>query len=330
MILFLTRCLVGVGEAAYGPVAPTIIADLYPVKVRGTVMAWFYSAIPVGSALGYALGGLVVKNLGWTWRWAFYLVVPPGLLLGLLCFFMREPKRGQAEIGLTASSGKARLKDYIKLFNIRSFLFNNLGMTAMTFAFGGLAYWMPTYLKEERGAPTLWGIDSGTTFGALTAVAGLSATLAGGWLGDRLRTRYSGSYFLVSGITMLLGFPLVLLVLATPFPLNWLVIFLTVFCLFCNTGPTNTILANVTHPAVRARAYALNILIIHLLGDVISPPIIGLVRDLTKSAAAPEGKLAPGFVVVSLMILLGGVLWLWGARYLEEDTRLAPTRAPSA
>ena len=88
-IMLMTRALIGVGEGAYGPVAPSLISDLYPIEKRGAKLSWFYVAIPVGSALGYVFGGYVLKTLGW--RWAFYLVVPPGVLLGLLCLFMREP-----------------------------------------------------------------------------------------------------------------------------------------------------------------------------------------------------------------------------------------------
>jgi MFS family permease len=352
-VLFLTRCFVGVGEAAYGPVAPTIIADLYPVERRGRVLAWFYAAIPVGSALGYALGGRVVAGdsrpdqaavaaigLGGVpagalsilstiqmelvqrhhWRWGFYLVVPPGVLLGLWAFFMREPARGQADPG-SRTMREVTWGDYLSLFRIRSYVLNSLGMAAMTFAFGGLAFWMPTYLVDERRAPGIAGLDPQTFFGGLVALAGLTATLAGGFAGDRLRTRFPGSYFLVSGVTMLLGFPMVLLVLRAPFPWNWLVIFVTVFCLFFNTGPTNTILANVTHPSIRAGAFALNIFIIHILGDVISPPIMGAIRDRT-----PLHSFERAFIVVSFMILVGGIIWLLGARYLAEDTALAPNR----
>src|SRR5262245_59569889 len=97
--LLAARCLVGVGEAAYGPVAPTILTDLYPVAIRGQVLAWFYMAIPVGSALGYVLGGWVAHSplgawgantlgmAGESWRWAFYLVVLPGIVLGVWSFF---------------------------------------------------------------------------------------------------------------------------------------------------------------------------------------------------------------------------------------------------
>src|SRR5207248_5539934 len=87
VMMLLTRAVIGVGEAAYGPAAPSLISDLFPVARRGRVLAWFYMAIPVGSALGYVLGGAFADTaLGW--RWAFYLVVPPGVLLGILCLFM--------------------------------------------------------------------------------------------------------------------------------------------------------------------------------------------------------------------------------------------------
>jgi MFS family permease len=327
MALLFTRCFVGIGEAAYGPVAPTVIADLYPVERRGRVLAWFYCAIPVGSALGYTLGGQVTGHVDAlqaatdNWRRGFFLVVPPGIALGLLCLLMPEPRRGQSEGVSSSGARKLGWSDFRRLFTIRSYTLNTLGMAAMTFAFGGLAFWMPTYLVEERGAPRVGSIDCQTMFGGLTALAGLFGTLAGGLAGDRLRSRFGGAYFLVSGSTMIIGFPMVLLFLWTPFPGNWFVIFVTVFCLFFNTGPTNTILANVTHPSIRANAFALNIFIIHILGDVISPPIMGWIRDNT-----PNKSFVPAFIVVSLMILIGGIIWLRGARYLDEDTRLAPFR----
>jgi hypothetical protein len=110
----------------------------------------------------------------------------------------------------------------------------------------------------------------------------------------------------------------------------WLFLFLTVFFLFFNTGPTNTILANVTHPSVRATAFALNILIIHTLGDAISPPLIGAVADAFADPARPARGLEVGFMMTAILMVLGSVLWLWGMRYLERDTEMAPRRvAPS-
>jgi MFS family permease len=291
------------------------------VKVRGQVLAWFYMAIPVGSALGYVFGDWVTKTLfagrpdGW--RWAFYLVVIPGIVLGVWSLFMRDPPRGQADLGHGEKPTKVSGRDLLILLRTPSFVLCTLGMAAMTFAIGGISFWMPYYLETRPGAPA----NSTLIFGAITAASGLVATLLGGLVGDKLRKRFPGSYFLVSGVAMLTGFPIFLAVLFlnVSFTWIWVLIFLTCFCLFFNTGPTNTIIANVTHPSMRAAGYAVCIFVIHALGDVISPVIIGLLngyfQDMSKS-----------FLVVGLTFLIAGVLWLWGARYLARDTEMAPKR----
>jgi MFS transporter, Spinster family, sphingosine-1-phosphate transporter len=323
--LLLTRVFVGIGEAAYGPTAPTIISDLYPVSRRGAVLSWFYVAIPVGSALGYILGGSIGAH--WGWRAAFYAVVAPGLLLGLLCFLRKDPPRGQADAGASAPR-KHRLADYLVLLRTPSYVLNLSATTAMTFALGALAFWLPKYAVQRyaaepgRAAETLSHVN--TVFGAITVVAGLSATLTGGYVADRLRRRWGGADFLVSGAGMLLGFPIFLLMLWTPFPAAWALIFLAEFCLFFNTGPANAALANVTHPAIRSSAFALGIFVIHLFGDATSPLIVGYINDLTKTPAVPRGNMNVGFGLVSLMFLLSGALWLWASRYLERDTERAP------
>jgi MFS family permease len=319
--LLLTRCLVGVGEAAYGPVAPTVIADHYPVKVRGQVLAWFYMATPVGSALGYVFGDWVTKTLfpgnPQGWRWAFYLVVIPGIVLGIWSLFMRDPPRGQADLDDGETQEKVSGRDYLVLLRTPSFVLCTLGMAAMTFAIGGIAFWMPYYLEGRPGAPS----NSTIIFGAITALAGVVATLLGGLAGDKLRRRLPGSYFLVSGSAMLIGFLvfLAMLFLNVSFLWLWVLIFFTCFCLFFNTGPTNTIIANVTHPSLRAAGFALCIFVIHALGDVISPVIIGLLNDYFHD-------MRKSFLIVGLAFLIAGVFWLWGARYLARDTELAPKR----
>jgi MFS family permease len=326
-VLLITRCFVGLGEAAYGPVAPTIIADYYPVAKRGRVLAIFYMAIPVGGALGYALGGQFAgfNPQQQSWRWAFYAVVIPGLLLGLLAFLKRDPKLGGAD-SLPAPARPAAWRDYLALFRIRSYVFNTLGMAAMTFAIGAFAWWMPDYLEMQK-AESLWGIDPRTLFGVITALAGLVATLLGGLVGDMCRGRVRGAYFIVSGVGLIVCCPCTILFLCMPFPWAWLFIFFAVFFLFFNTGPTNTILANVTHPSIRATAFAVNIFVIHILGDAISPPIIGAVTDRSARFLGYP-SLVPGFVVVSLFMVLGGAFWIWGARYLDRDTELAPQQLP--
>lgn len=329
-VLLLTRCCVGVGEAAYGPVAPTMISDLFPLRTRGRVLAWFYTAIPVGSALGYVLGGLVAGSgigdwgAGWigikleSWRWAFLLVTLPGIALGLYGFFMREPPRGISDLKQAAKPVAVPWREYAILARTPSFVLCTLGQTAMTFAIGGIAFWMPYYLESRPGAPA----NSTIILGAITAISGLTATILGGVAGDRLRARFPGSYFLVSGIAMLVGFPVFMAALRAPFPYAvWALIFLACFCLFFNTGPTNTILANVTHPSMRAIGFAVNIFVIHAFGDVLSPVVVGLLNDL-------YGDMNKSFLVIGLMFLIAALLWLAGARYLERDTELAPTRLP--
>jgi len=302
VLLLITRLFVGVGEGGYGPAAPTIIADLFPLLLRGRVLSYFYVAIPVGSALGYAIGGFVAAH--WGWQTTFFVVAPPGLLLGFACFLRPDPRQ---QLEKLKQRRGPRLQDYLALARIRSYVLNTLAMTALTFAIGGLSFWVPGYLEYRHLPPT-----SRIIFGGITVFAGLTATLLGGIAGDRLRKRFAGSYFLVSGVGVMIAFPFSAAMLFVPFPLAWVLMFIAIFFLFFNTGPSNTALANVTHPSVRATAFALNILIIHALGDAIAPPLIGAVADRTNMTVA--------FLVVSATMLVAGILWLWGAKFLPNDT----------
>jgi MFS family permease len=303
-ILFATRVCVGIGEGGYGPAAPTILSDLFPLETRGRVMAIFCAAIPVGSALGYVIGGLVGAHLGW--RWAFYMVTPPGLLLGLLCFWQRDPRVTPHH--LMQKTARRRLADYLKLFRTRSYLINCIAQTLMTFAAGGLGYWVSAYLSYRNQSPTA----GRTIFGLITVVAGLSSTLIGGIVADKTRPRFPGSYFWVSGIGMLVAAPIFVASLYIPFPAAWIAMFLAIFFLFLNTGPSNTALANVSVPAVRATAFAVNIFVIHLLGDVQAFWMLGYIAGHTSMHVA--------FLFVSAIIFASGLAWLAGVKYLAADT----------
>ena len=308
-ILFATRIFVGIGEGGYGPAAPTILSELFPTERRGRIMAIFYTAIPVGSALGYVIGGLVGAHLGW--RWAFYLVTPPGLLLGLLCFWQRDPR--VAAHHLVLESPRRSLANYLRLFRTRSYLINCIAQTLMTFVTGGLGFWASAYLRYRNQSP-----DVGMTiFGLITVVAGLVSTLLGGIIADKLRSRVPGSYFWVSGIGMLIACPFFIATLYIPFPAAWVPMFVAIFFLFLNTGPSNTALANVSLPAVRATAFAVNIFVIHALGDVQAFWLLGYIGGHTNMHVA--------FLFVSGMIFASGLAWLIGAKYLPADTAAVET-----
>jgi MFS family permease len=302
-ILFATRIFVGIGEGGYGPAAPTILSDLFPIETRGRIMAIFCAAIPVGSALGYVIGGLIGAHLGW--RWAFYLVTPPGLLLGLLCFWQRDP-RGAADNRVQESQRSIRA--YLNLFRTRSYLINCIAQTLMTFVLGGLGFWVPAYLRYRDQSS-----DVGMTiFGLVTVVAGLVSTLLGGIIADKLRPRFAGSYFWVSGMGMLIACPIFIVALYMPFPAAWVPMFVAIFFLFLNTGPSNTALANVSLPAVRATAFAANIFVIHAFGDVQAFWLLGYIGGHTNMHVA--------FLFVSGIIFLSGLVWLIGVKYLPADT----------
>lgn len=318
--LLLTRCFVGVGEAAYGPIAQAVLADLYPLRRRGRVLAWFNMAIPVGSALGFVLGGFFAHR--WPeagWRWAFGVAVLPGVALGLLA--LRRARRPGAPAASPSAAGPGAAhaapgwRDCLELFRTPSYVLCTAGMCAMTFSIGGIGFWMVDYVETFRQA----GSHAAVIFGLILVAAGLGATLLGGMAGDRLSRRWPGAYFLVSGAAMLAGFPVFLLVLRPeiPFPLAWVFVFLSCFCLFFNTGPTNAILANVARPALRPLAFGVNILLIHALGDVPSPTIIGLIADRCG------GDMNAAFRAVAVLFVFGGLCWLAGARFLARDTARA-------
>ncbi len=310
--LLCARAAVGIGEAAYGTIAPGLLADYYRRTQRGRIMAVFYCAIPVGSALGYMVGGWVDKHYGW--RMAFYFAGFPGLALALAAWLLPDPPRGgqEREAGATAGDsgstfGAAGMQFWQRIRHIvsrNSYNLTVLGYAAYTFAVGALGFWMPSFLERARDMPR---IEATVSFGAIVAVCGFVGTLAGGWLGDWL-TRYSRQAFLwLSAAVTLLAAPLVWLALSTDStPVYWVSMVSAQLCLWLSAGPVNATILNLSSPGERATAFALSILTIHLLGDVISPPLIGLLSDFSSLDQAIQ--------IVPLAILLAALLWMQGAR----------------
>lgn len=298
--LLATRCMVGVGEAAFGPAAPALLSDWYSEKKRGKVLAALYTAVPVGSALGFALGGF------FGWPWTFFYVVPPGVALAVACWFLPEPpgRSGQGRQSIP-------LSEYAFLARCPSFIFNVGAYTAATFCIGGIAYWLPNYISETRRAVSS---ETGSMIiGLIIVVSGMLATILGSVLADKWRELDSGAYFRVCAWGMYMAFPAMVGVVLAPFPFAWFCLFLACLGLFLNTGPANAILMNVAPPHLRAPAMALCIFVIHALGDVISPTLIGLAGDWLP------GGLNSGFLLVSVLVLIAGMIWQFGARHLEKD-----------
>lgn len=304
--LLAARATVGVGEASFGTVSPGLIADFFPKERRGRVLSWFYVAIPVGSALGYLLGGVLGQRYGW--HAAFLLVGVPGLLLALPIALLRTPPRGGDDAPAQTPKGTVSA-GYAALFKNRSFVCNTLAMAAMTFAIGGLAQWIPSFLYRAHALDVAKG---NTLFGATTVLAGILGTLAGGWLGDRWQKRSGKGYLLVSGWGFLIGTPFaVWAILAPDLPSCMTAIFIAEFFLFLNTGPLNTVIINVTDPAVRAMAFAVNIFFIHALGDAVSPSILGWLSD--------QWGLRSALLITPCAMVLAGLLCFICGRFVVQD-----------
>lgn len=312
--LLAARATVGVGEASFGTVSPGLIADFFEKEKRGSVLSWFYVAIPVGSALGYLLGGVLGQRFGW--HYAFLMVGLPGLLVALPLWFLRAPER---RVDPDAPASEKGLGAYLQLFHNRSFVTNTLAMAAMTFAIGGLAQWIPTFLFRTHALSVE---KANLMFGATTVVAGILGTLVGGVLGDRWQKKSPKGYLLVSGWGFFIGAPFAAwAILAPGVPACMAAIFVAEFFLFLNTGPLNTVIINVTNPAVRAMAFAVNIFFIHALGDAVSPSILGWFSDLWGLRTA--------LLTTPLVMALAGVFCFVCGRFVAHDMeRAEPTEVP--
>lgn len=313
--MFVPRSLVGIGEASYATLAPTIITDFYGRERRGRALAVFYAAIPVGSALGFVLGGKLAESFGW--RAAFFMVGLPGLMFALLALAIREPVRGGSDSGSprTELPPPTLAGTYRMLWRNRTYVLVSSGFVAYTFALGGLVGWMPAFLERYDGMTTA---QANQTFGAIAVVAGFSGTFFGGFLGDYLLRYTRNSYLWVSGLCMFAGAPISVVALSSREPAVFLpAIFLAEFFLFLNTGPLNAVVLGCVPPQIRATAMAVNIFFIHALGDAISPPVIGMLSD--------RFGLFRATLVAPVMMLVSGVILLWAIRYQSGPGRPEPT-----
>lgn len=354
--LRIARSMLGIGEATYGVLAPSILMDLFPRERRSRVLAAFYMAMPVGYALGVKLGGSIAVATG-SWRMAFFVVGVPGLVAAVAALFLPEPVRGASE-GVDAERLRDHERagstwdDYRDLMVNSSYTYTVFGLSAYTFAFGGLAYWLPSFLVRVKNLPKHQADN-------IVALTGLVATIVGmwggGWVADRLMRRTPKALFLVSGVSMMLAIPCIIIALFSNSALAitiWM--FLAMLFLFANTGPSNAVIANVIMPNQRATAYAVSTFAIHFLGDVWSPMLMGAVSDfcgkpstmatglgrLLESVGfvAIDGKnLGAGMLVVVPAVFLGGLVLLAGMRHLPREMALmlarlkaAPAQGPQA
>jgi len=316
-VLLLARSVIGVGEASYAVVTPSLLSDCYPPERRSRVLGIFYAAIPVGTALGYVVGGLVGETYGW--RAAFFVAGAPGALLALLLLLLPEPPRGALDpVGAGPATPLGVRASLRALAARRSYVVNTAAQVIYTFAMGGLATWMPTYFVRERDISLG---TAATTFGLILVVAGFAGTLVGGRLSDALAKRSRAAHFTLSGASLVLSIVFTLPAVLAPSPVVfWPAMFATLFLLFMNTGPLNAAMANVLPADLRARGFAVTTMVMHLLGDAASPSLIGLVSDRI-------GLTVP-VLITGCMLAAAGLVLLLGRNSLAADLEsAAPQRA---
>jgi MFS family permease len=301
--LLFRHAIVGIGEASYATIAPTLIADSFPLERRGRMLSIFFLGLPVGSAAGYFVGGPIAQYFH-SWRAPFLAAGIPGFVLAIFLWLLPEPPRGQHEehapVGVwTLLRG---------LFRNGAFITATLGMAAYTFAIGGMQAWVPAFLMRFRDMDLK---NANVDFGIIVLINGIGATLVGGWMGDRLLRRYFGAYYSFSGVTMLIAVPLMVAAIYATGKLMFPAIFAAVFFILIGTGPSNAAVVNSVSASIRSTALAVNVFVIHLLGDAFSPTLIGAISDRT-------GSLQNAFWVAFAAAALSGIILLYGARFAPK------------
>jgi MFS family permease len=335
--MFFWRALLGIGEASYGIIAPTLISDLFPVSQRGRAMGLYYLALPLGGALGYWLGATLGETYGW--RSAFLVVGVPGILAAVAGLVMSDPGRGASEqSGRPQKAGRPAFRDYLRLFMIPTFLLNTAGMAAVTFATGALAVHGSNFYQEVRGMSMK---QAGTSIGILTAAAGLLGIALGSFLADYLLKFTRRAYLVLAFIVVALSVPFGFFAILEPrHNISLGILFVAMILLSMVLGPCNTVIANVVPARERASGYAVYIFLIHLLGDISSPLILGYISKWAGQASVAASSLGRFFAsigapaigkanltlaMLSLVPVLsaGALFFLLGSRFLPNDQQAA-------
>ncbi len=317
--LFLTRLLVGIGEASYGPTATAMVSDLFSKQRRGFVNGIFSAAIPLGGAIGVTVGGIVGTQFGW--RAAFLLVGAPSLVLATLVWRLADPPRGGHDVVAEDGPVTAAVRTpaaprlatgILGLFRTPTFVMVCAVGMLVAFATGAFAAWLPSYLNRVKrfSVPeaTLW-------YGALSASGGLLGVVAGGVIGDTLARRTAAGHLLTIAGGFLLSAPFALVFLLHDSRSVFLpALFLAVFFLVMYVGSVNAVIHNVVHPSLRATAVAIFVFLIHLGGDFLSPGIVGLISDRRRSLQA-------AMLMLPVIVFFAGVIALAAATVVAADMR---------
>jgi len=305
----IARSSVGIGEAAYSSIGPSLVEDYVPSKWKARAMGIFLVAVPVGSALGYLLGGMLFGAVGW--RMAFFVVGGPGILIALGAYFIKEPNE---DLGKNKDPFFTELKNNLKdLIHNRNYMYAVAGYTAFTFVVGAMQVWMPMIIVRTKNMDLANGV---MMFGGVTVVSGIIGTFVGSYLADKLRPKIPRIPILLCAISILLGTPFAASVLFIDDQMwFFIVLFICEIFLFANTTPITIVLLESVPADQRSIAMGLSVLAIHAFGDGISPALIGYVSDKTDVITAS--------ILLPIGLVVGFVFWYLGYKKWDDPVKTA-------
>ncbi len=306
----IARSSVGIGEAAYSSIGPALIEDYTPKAWKSRVMAVFLLAVPVGSALGYLLGGVLHEAVGW--RQAFWIIGVPGLLLAVLTFFIKEPNK---DLGKDKEAFFPELKNNIwDLVRNPVYMYAVAGYTAYTFVVGAMMVWMPEIMVTAKKMSL---VNGNLIFGGITVVTGIIGTFVGAFLSDWLLKKTSKGPIIVCSISILISVPFAAAVLLTENnTMFFVMLFICEIFLFINTAPITVVLLESVPMGQRSIAMGLSVLGIHAFGDAISPPLIGFLADRSNILAASS--------LLPIGLVVGFIFWMLCMKSQKTALALEP------
>jgi len=315
--LFVSRAVLGIGEAGYYPAGTSLLSDYFPKEERGRVMSIWGAGSTFGIAVGFAGGGYIAEKFGW--RSAFFFAAVPGILFALLAFGLREPLRGSAEsIGRAVERiHEASLRNFLDLLRIRTLRATILSQTLLYFVLASNAFWLPILLTRRFNLSVG---KAGLLAGVVLVVGGLIGTLAGGWIADRRAKTNPAAHLEVGIAGFLLGAVFITVALVAPLNAGPIPVFVPAFllavaCLYLYSGPFTAVAQNVVSPGLRASAVTMLLFVSHVFGDSHSTFDVGVI-------STHVGSLQTALLITSpTLLVLAAIIAATGLRSVKRDVQ---------
>ena len=329
--LFLSRAVLGIGEAGYFPAGTSLLSDYFPKEQRGRTMSIWGAGSAFGIAVGFAGGGYIAEKFGW--RSAFFFAAVPGILFALLAFGLREPLRGSMESRGTAVEKvhEATIGKFLELMRIPTLRATILAQTLLFFVLASNAFWLPLVLTRRFNLSVS---GAGLLAGVVLVAGGLIGTLAGGWIADRRAVKNPAAHLEVGIVGFLLGAFFITIALLAPMNIGPVPVFvpaflLAVVCLYLYSGPFTALSQNVVSPGLRASSVTMLLFVSHVFGDSHSPADVGWISDRVGSLQLALLITSPTLLILAAVIAATGLRTVHrDVKKMEDEWAARPALAP--